>query len=103
LKLVLTLLVLVAACSNCGTGPQPVPSPAVDAGPPDAPTAADVVQAPSCATACTRAAALDCPWGTPSPDGVSCEAVCLNAQKLLTWDLKCRTTAPTCAAQAACQ
>ena len=90
--LAFVVLAFVATASNCGTSPQPVPTPLPDASSP-----------PSCVTVCQRGAALGCSWAVPTPNGADCPTVCANAQDFgLHWDLTCRTNAQTCAAASLC-
>ena len=92
----------VATASKCNPDP---PTPIADAAPTPAPVvdAAPAPAAPSCATACARAAALGCDYASPSPKGVTCEAVCQNAQQFVPWNLACRTNITSCAAVLNCK
>ena len=87
--LALLFVAVFSTASNCGSTQLPDAAPAP--------------VAPSCATACARAAALGCDYAQPSPDGVTCEAVCKNAQGLFRWDLACRTGISACADVLGCQ
>ena len=78
MKRLLLLLALVAGCPI----PPPVP-------PPGSATCGDV---------CKRLAELECPAAKPTPNGVSCTAVCENVQasNLIRWNLDCMAAALTC-------
>jgi hypothetical protein len=60
---------------------------------------------PTCATACQRLVQLNCDGSKPTPEGATCEDVCKNIQEsgLISWDLRCRTNAPSCAAVDNCE
>ena len=57
----------------------------------------------TCATMCQHGTELVCPWAAPGPDLATCEEVCTNAVTVVHWDLRCRSTAATCAAVDQCQ
>jgi hypothetical protein len=84
-------LVLMAACS-CHRIPTASPS---------------AVMAPEagCAAACDHLRALHCPAAVPTPEGATCEDVCVTVQRsgILTWDLECRARAASCDAIDACE
>lgn len=50
----------------------------------------------TCASACERAAQLECSFAKTTKKGAGCVEVCKNAQKYMTWNLECRTKANTC-------
>ena len=73
--------------SGCAT-PSPIPTPT----------------AYTCQTYCDHAVSMGCDFAQPTPAGAGCVAVCQNVQdKLVRWDLVCRSTAPTCSAINACE
>lgn len=75
--------------------PPPEPPPVVDAGPPVA----------TCEALCAHAAALGCPFSRPTPNGHTCQAVCLNVQGsgITSWNIECMVNAASCAAIDACE
>ena len=81
-------LAIPASCSGaCGTVP-PVPTPA----------------AYSCETYCAHAVDMGCDFAQTTSGGAGCVAVCQNVQdKLVKWDLECRSTASTCERINACE
>ncbi len=68
---------------------------------------ADLLDAASytCSNWCAHAAKLGCPAAKPTPKGASCAVVCSNATTggAITWNLRCRIGAKTCAAADACE
>lgn len=78
-------LLLAVLLSTCKTGPETVPG-------------------PTCANACDRMRALGCEAGKPTPHGVSCEDVCLNARSsgVIILDLRCVAQATDCTAVDKC-
>ena len=105
MKRLLALVVLALLGTGSGKCSPNPPTPIVDAAPAPTPVvdAAPAPTAPSCATACARAAVLGCNYAAPSPDGVTCTAVCQNAQQFVPWDLTCRTNITSCAAVLNCK
>lgn len=86
----------VAACPKPYPPPVP-PGPDVDASTPDTRPA-------TCADVCAHAAALGCRWSRPTPNGATCETVCLNIMSsVISWDLPCRIQAESCAAVEECE
>jgi hypothetical protein len=81
---------VVALAVSCGTGPTPVP---------DSPPAPTV----TCATVCQHGVELGCGWSTPTPAGTTCEAICLDAARLLAWNMACIQQAASCDGAEACQ
>lgn len=83
----LALLVLLA--TGCPPPKPPVP-------PPGAATCADV---------CHHLAELGCPAAKPTPKGTPCTEVCANIQSsgVITWNLDCRASAPSCDAADRCE
>lgn len=59
----------------------------------------------TCADYCTHALALGCSFAQPTPNGASCETVCLNfnASGVVSWNLDCRAAATSCAAIDQCE
>ena len=59
----------------------------------------------TCHDACQRQRQLECPGATDTPEGATCEDVCDNAQAsgYVRLNLKCRATAPSCAAADLCE
>jgi hypothetical protein len=70
-----------ASCAGaCGTVP-PVPTPTEY----------------TCETYCAHATKMECDFAQDTGGGAGCVAVCQNVQdKLVKWDLQCRSTAETC-------
>jgi hypothetical protein len=100
LALSLLAAVVLHALTACHPlpAPQPPPAPVGDAGPADA-----------CLAFCAHATALHCVSASPSPGGLSCEAVCRNAlgpaaraSGLTVRYLQCCTAASSCTAEATC-
>jgi hypothetical protein len=71
-------------CSSPGPKPAPKPDPG----------------ALTCTDACDNLRTLGCAEAAPTPDGASCEDVCLNADDL---PVACITRAETCDAAEACE
>lgn len=82
-----------------GCPPAPVPpTPSSDAG------AVDAAGVHDCEAWCAHAADLKCPAALPTEHGASCVDVCVNMQASpVSFDLKCRTLAPSCAAADECE
>jgi len=110
--LIFVLALALCACPQQGPVP-PTPDAAdssVDAGQDVATDTASPVTvdaapaAPSCATWCAHAKALNCVAAAPTPAGSACTDVCANT---LTGpaplNVQCRTIAPTCAAADECE
>lgn len=58
----------------------------------------------SCETYCARAVKLECDFAQNTDGGAGCVAVCQNVQdKLVKWNLECRSTASTCEMINACE
>ena len=74
-----SFILIAGLLSTCKTGPETAPG-------------------PTCAMACDRMRALGCEAGKPTPHGVSCEDVCMNARSsgMITLDLQCMSTALDC-------
>ena len=86
--LALLFVAVFATASNCGTSPQPVPTPTVDAGSPYA-------------AACANLAAIGCADGTaPNCPAILGQMVASRMSRTL--DVPCLTTATTKAAAEAC-
>lgn len=56
----------------------------------------------TCESACERAAQLDCAWGRPTTEGLSCVDVCEDVGEFFALGLACMTKAPTCAEMDRC-
>ena len=86
--LVLLFVVAFSTASNCGTSPQPVPTPTVDAGSPYS-------------AACANLAALGCADGT-APNCASVLQQMVDGRMSRTLNLSCLATATTKAAAEQC-
>lgn len=86
MKLLLPLVLLLAACPH----PTPPPNP-----PPGQLT---------CRDACKRMEELKCPAAKPTPEGSTCLDLCENAQssELIVWKLDCMVSATSCDALDTC-
>jgi hypothetical protein len=84
------LCFLVVFFCGCWIHPIPAPNPEPQ---PDRPAT------PTCADVCKRLFDLGCPAAKPTPQGATCVDVCLNVQNsgVVSWDLKCRARATSCA------
>jgi len=69
--------------------PSPIPTPTVY----------------DCGTYCAHAIPMGCDFAQPTPGKkATCVEVCQNVQdKLVRWNLECRSTAPTCSAIDSCE
>ena len=86
--LAFVVLAFLATASNCGTSPQPVPTPTVDAGSPYS-------------AACANLAALGCADGT-APNCASVLQQMVDGRMSRTLNLSCLATATTKAAAEQC-
>lgn len=58
----------------------------------------------TCETYCAHAVSMGCDFAQASPGGSGCVAVCQNVQdKLVRWNLECRSTANSCQMINACE
>jgi hypothetical protein len=89
-------LLAVPGCPRPITGPQPIPVSGPDAAGRGSATCLDV---------CANAGKLGCPAAQPTPNGTSCEEVCVNVMQsgIVTFDLACRAEASDCAAFERCE
>lgn len=87
---VIAFVVVALSMSACATTPPPNPPPPGEA---------------TCADACKRMKELSCDAADPTPEGMSCEALCLeiSSSELLSWDVECMVRAKSCDAVDACQ
>ena len=92
ISLALLALAALTACPRAPVPPAPEPG---DGG----------TELATCAGWCRHAADLLCEAAHPTPAGSPCEAVCTNVQAsgVVTWNLKCRVAARSCAAADACE
>ncbi len=84
---------LTVSGTGCNHNPSPTPALGLDGGDP-------------CSAVCARGRALGCSWTAPTPQGFTCETVCINANDPsgpVRWDIACRISAPSCDAEARCQ
>lgn len=92
-------LALTTACGPTNPPKPPDPYEDPDAGP-------DASRSPTCAGACARMRDLGCPLGNKTPRGATCEEVCKNVQENNAgagFDVRCLSTARSCAATSACR
>lgn len=79
MKRALVFAMIVCGCKTSATEPiHPSPHPQTDGG-----------DSSLCPFACMKLDALGCPEGRPTRSGLTCEAVCVKATKLRTFDLAC--------------
>lgn len=59
----------------------------------------------TCAAACERLWLLGCKGGRPTPKGATCIEFCRNVQEsgIVSWDLRCLSSASSCAAADRCR
>lgn len=104
----LALLSVVPWMTGC-PAKEPVPPipDASDGGPLDTDAGAPVDDAApaTCSAWCKHAADLKCPAAKDTPAGTHCVDVCgtVQAGGIVSWNLKCRIAAKTCAAADACE
>lgn len=85
-------MILLLAVAACPPGPAPYVPPTPPPG-------------PSCSAVCAHWLTLGCKEANPSPNGVSCTAVCENVQGsgIIEWDLACRASISSCADVDSCE
>lgn len=105
----LVLFFLVAGIAGCPKpSPTPIP-PTPPYNPPNPYSSDSAVPDPArqytCADVCKHGFDLNCPWAQPTPNGATCLDVCNNIQTsgVITWNLACKSTQPSCAAIDACK
>jgi hypothetical protein len=80
------LAAIPLACGCATVGPTPTPGPY------------------TCETYCAHAVGMGCDFAQDTRAGAGCVAVCQNVQdKLVKWDLQCRSTESTCDRINACE
>lgn len=80
------LLVCLVGCATVPPAPTPTPT------------------SYTCETYCAHAVSMGCDFAQDTAAGAGCVAVCQNVQdKLVKWDLACRSTAETCSRINSCE
>lgn len=108
MKISILAALTALVCAGCPSTPvpNPPPGPDADAAPdiPDIPGDADAASNATCSSWCKHAAALKCPSAAPTKAGATCVEVCTNVQSgPVKFNLRCRSTAKTCALADSCE
>jgi hypothetical protein len=105
-RFVVLLVSLAAACSHPSVTVDAPSAEPLDAAPSASGAEADesVSRASACLAACTNLRARKCPAGAPTPEGATCESVCVNALRsgIAPLDTQCLAHASSCAAADRC-